>query len=353
MSPLGGWSGKKLMVFGNRFAIATLLEDIRGNELGIRFSSPKTGIVSEISLIFGFGLEDCYPSKPPIVRVGLQDDNGKGQPTDMFLSYHDETVDPIDYGGGWHKIAIPSVQVVAGKTYHIVVKKIESNCALCLDGLVTFTTMRPYYYGHNERCFYIPQTQTVDPLLTLERKDPQYKNEWLTFAQTPSFLVKFDDGTYYGQPYVSSHEHYVYGSSQVGQEFTGNGGVFNKLALWLMSSKQQPLDSLYASILCLDTQKYLLEKAKVANLKVPQYQWGTCYFPSLQLEQGLTYRLELKSPLSTLDKSWLLRSMYSYVAEGTYAYGGCYSMDGGKTWSKSFFADGKKTITDFPFILFE
>lgn len=345
------------MAAANFFSIGHLLEDLRADLVGVRFTAPMSGEVDEIQIKLGLG--EQRPTRDSLVKIGLQKDNGFEQPAGAFLSYTEVIIPPSEYHGTWRKTKIPPVAVQGQRPYHIVVEKVRSERTPVLFGLVQYPGRRPYFFPWNAVNRYIPKSQKVDARLALERYDRLHKC-WQPFAQGGSFLVHYTDGQHYGQPYTWAWASNLGKSANdrviaVAQEFEASGS-FDSLALWLMGSKTRPADSLYVSIFDLDNLVYILENEEVLTPEMwpatKQYFMWTRLALGPQIDLDGRYRLELRSlEGEQTDQCWFMSSSCASVPEGCYRNGARYSEDNGETWLEKPPHYTQPVYSDFPFIL--
>ena len=341
-------------MIGNKFYIGGLKEDFRGNKLGIRLSAPKTGLVNHLEFPLALGVEGGPPTVETSVKVGLQADNGFGQPTDVFLS--SSTLKILsEFGGGWRRIDVPAVEVTANKPYHIVLQKLTGDRALCLFGLI-IKTKPDICVNH-----FVPASQKVDVWHALEKPDPLH-GCWMAFPQGVAYLIKYNDGEYCGQPYTLGYlnslgQHSSGEVVAVAQEFQGKAGKVSKIQLLIERSAADPSDSLYLSIFDITSNSYILNSMSILDptwVAPKKYlAWTTCKFPEKTLTNH-TYRFELRSPNSKVlmpDACWYIRSCTSPVPQALYRGGAKYSVDNGNSWIDSPPHSLPKTYGDFPFIL--
>jgi len=336
---------------GNRFTIGTITEHVRAGKLpegvSYRFTSPKTAALKEVYWCKGWGTEGGAPELQPKYNVSIRPDT-RGIPSSTVLDQVNLGGGSLGEGYGWDKVVFPNSPLLeAGKIYHVVAYVTEWTNLTLHPRIVMFGVRLGGYFGAPDQPFVIPRSQVIDEGLRGAFYDRGIHKAWVPVAHTPIFVLHFADGSYHGQPYKEYRQYDLGYYVSVGQEFTPKRDVtVNSAFVHGRTAWSTPADKLYGSLFDKAAAGYLARNIVMTTPKIKSWGWCRAGFPApITLRSGRTYRLEIKSPLSSPSVSYEIKVVGAVIGGGNvtpgpearetiYENGAVFSRDGGVTWSK-------------------
>lgn len=260
----------------------------------------------------------------PSYRFGIETSTVDYLPTGTYVGGTSNYATATPTTTGWLNVTLPSqASLTAGTVYHVTVRynsgTISTSRYIALRRLGTLPNM------------FRPKENTIDPWLntifgtTIQDRDP-------------IFTLKYSDGTYEAMPYDTPTAHNIYGTNWFSERWAQSAyqtilGVNIPLAV-----SGTPSDSLYIVL------RNETNSQDIATITVPQtditttLQWYERYFAfPVNLMNGKTYKLILKSPSSTSSNYFICRSLLTGQS-GSLTYGGTSSVysasaDSGTSWT--------------------
>lgn len=338
------------LYFGNRCGATRLTEHARAGLLpegvSLRFTAPKTALLKTIGFMKNWGTEGIYPTVEPMFSVSLEEDV-KGVPSLNPISMI-ENLGGQPYGPGsvgWTRATFsepyPTIHEDEGLHLRFWVSKWMEKIhpKFLLMGL----SVRQFGFGSPDHCLVIPKSQQIDTALGGAMYDRRFHKAWVPINHTVAFTLEFEDGSYYGQPYVDRRDwglgiSETMGNCALAQEFNVPKTInVKRLAVMVRKAGTNPTDKLYASLKDLSTDEYVFHLVilEATELKT-HWRWAEAVARAT-LEKDRNYRLEITSPASKRENGYEVIVMRNYydspdIFATAHLNGGRYSYDAGQTW---------------------
>lgn len=315
--------------FGNYFdnglitgMTSTYLE--KGNQkASVRFTNFITGNVSSVTL-------SVSSNNPQKVTVGLQEDDGNGNPTGNWLNELgiNKTIIFRDLD---RTFTFPdNVMIEENKIYHIVIEPENNN---------TSTNIKIKHYQTNT-----PYQPFNPDNLDIYRPDLSINslffdgNQWIEQEKWPSFLVSFEDGQKIGQPYTLAAGWVIRGETWVGQTFIPSSDYHVSKIAFVVSKEGAPDQPLFYGIQ--DEKNNILSDGFF--IESEKLSWGKKWVEvdldeSVFFESEKLYRIYIYSSIPKGDEFYRVYG-HEYSFDFDTGYGELrhrltISHDSGKTWS--------------------
>jgi hypothetical protein len=274
-------------------------------------------------------------SAPPAYRFGIETSTATYLPSGTYVGGSSNYAVYTPTTTGWLNLTLPSpAPLTAGTVYHVTVRYDSGTI-----GSSNYIALRRM--GNFENNFRVSENK-IDPWLntifgtTIQNYDPV-------------FVLKYDDGTYEAMPYDTATAHNIYGTRWISEKWTQIGTqIVTGVNIPLMKTGTPP-DNLYVVL------RNETDSEDVATITISQADittslaWYEKYFDSpIQLINGKTYRIILKSPASTSSNYYTCRSL-STTLSGELTYDGTNSIYSESTNSGSSWTDTDKR--DLTYIL--
>lgn len=275
--------------YGNQFLVESTSNIGRLTSSNLRCSMRFTARASKT--VNSLRIYISERSSPPTYRFGIQTDSG-GNPSGTFLGYGNSA----PAGTGWRAINLSTpVNLTAGQVYHLVVQYQSGSIS-------------NYRYINIQRSSPLNLLYLYNNLPDLSANTMWYNgSSWSVQNYQPIYFLVFSDSTYEGNPSYTFTTEDIYANRYAGEKFTITGGdkTVSQIGFYVRRNLF-PLDNL--SVVLEDvTGGSIIEDAVLASpLGVgTSYSWKTYTFAtSHNLQNGRTYRIYLKSPLSAITGSY-------------------------------------------------
>lgn len=290
--------------YGNKFRVLATPSigamTTSGHKTSMRFTAQEQKTVTSIRVYLS-----QEQGNSPSYTYGLQADSS-GNPSGVFLSSN--TIKATSTG--WQTITLLSpVSVTAGTIYHLVVEPSGAPAANAYINVASTSILN----------YLIVKTQTTDPNSNTLFKAGASAS-WSQKNQQPIYELDYFDTTYEGNPFFGSQITTIQGKVWAGEKFTVTDGDKTVTAITFYVSRNAPgtpLDSLWVELRNVATDE-IIEDGPMPFLPIPPtstYVTKTYTFSTQQvLTNGSTYRIILKSPLSTASNAYLV---YRLVGQNT------------------------------------
>ncbi|MFH1188836.1 MAG: LamG-like jellyroll fold domain-containing protein [bacterium] len=316
--------------YGNQFLTTSINPSSSINndnrKLSYRFTAQSSKTVDRVSIY------QEASSGTSTFRVGIQVDDGSGNPSGTFLGSA-----TYSGGNGWNTINIsPDVDVTSGGTYHIVIERDSGSGS------------RQYRYSlpdNNITSYDNTDDVAMDVLWTANGG-----GSWIVQGWQPIYILQFTDGFSDGNPYYDSLQDdttytVIYGNQQFGENFTVTGGDKQVSALGFYVRKRSsgiPEDDLYATVYDMSLGEDIDSGVVVpAGAILQTFSWQSLHFAAnLTLTDGHQYRISLSSPNTTITNGYDIyvmqtanSSIYYNTGYGETLARYCRSTTGGSSWT--------------------
>ena len=302
----------------------------------LRFKAKNSKTVNSIRVYL-----EQEKGNSPTYRYGLQSDNN-GEPSGIWLgdnnlAYNEHQATST----GWQTITLnEGASLTINTTYHLVVRHLVGEIGGA--NAIELRQSDPNNFIHP----YDSSSNSSGNVLWSEDSG----NSWSVQGHQPIYVLDFSDATHEGNPYHESTVHDIYSNDGLTQTFcfgeqitiTGTDKMLSEVSFLVSENNQGPEDDLYITVYDV-TNSVQLESGIIAtdnDTINTEYKWVTYTFSSpIELITGNTYRAYLCSPLSYIQKHYLVRSVHhddiTELKEINYDGLNSYfiaSNDGGATW---------------------
>lgn len=273
--------------------------DVGTEKVSIRFTAQKNGTVEEVNI----EVEVTYATHQIDVEVGIQGDAG-GDPDGTFLGSQVKSYNANRTGTETVTLT-PSVTLVAGTTYHIVVSPTGAN--------------QPDATNYVEISYCEPLLNLI-PVSDVQESDINQNYlfyngvAWADLDKAPLYSLKFDDATYEGYPYggITYYGDAIYGNKYTGEIFTPSSEKMAAILETYVKKSGNPADSLYIKVeysdddgvtwtTAISTQVF----AEAADIAAA-YGWVSKQLSSLRFHPDYKYRIIFSSPNSVIAAAYSL-----------------------------------------------
>ncbi|MFA6410428.1 MAG: hypothetical protein WCW26_02515 [Candidatus Buchananbacteria bacterium] len=288
--------------WGNEFLVTQLGQtgdiDDSNKKVSLRFTARQSKLVNQIRVY------QASTSGLGTFRVGLQADNGSGQPSGTYLA----SGTYLNILNGWQSVTIsPNIALVKDKIYHIVISRQSGST-------------KAYRFSLPQNNFWT-YDNLADPNLNV-LWTTNGGTTWSVLAKTPIFVLRYTDNTFNGMPchnFITDNNSYsrIYGNRQRGQSFIYSGDDLEVSGASFYVRKRSasaPEDDLYVSLYSLsDNLELASSTLATASQITDSYSWQTANFAKTKiLTNGKEYRISLYSPLTSSNLAYDI-----YVMENT------------------------------------
>lgn len=211
--------------------------------LSVRFTSKYSGEVTNVVTYF-----QQDGSANPKLEVGLQADDGNGNPMGSWIS--DDSFGVLTNnrdGFAATELQNPAL-LEEGKIYHLVVKIPASTSApgteqtpLSRIPMIVYNTNMPYLPLNENKTDILWPDSAINTLY-FNGKVWREENHW------PLFAIKFDDGRSLGQPYSVAAPWIIHGPRHVGQTIIPSDTYLLEKFAFVVNSKGGSQDKLYYQV---------------------------------------------------------------------------------------------------------
>ena len=285
---------------GNRYCLS-LIPNIKIDSLSkkasLRFTSKRDVEVQKARVYFNVhGL-------PGDVRIGVQEDDGGGEPSGTYLGYQDVTVISKEK---WYVAALsPPVALSKDSVYHVVITPLNGYDA---DNHILVWMNEP----HNRM---YPYNQEPDDNLNSLYYDG---SSWSAQGKDPEFLLDLTNGEHIGITYNFPIRERIYGKFRIGEEFLvkRENCVVKKVSAYLKRGNRTtpPEDDLFVSIYDVTDSSWVVRNEKFCSPDDvgANYSWVDHQFKKGHiLEKGKTYRVFWQSPGTSLANKYEMNRINS------------------------------------------
>lgn len=263
--------------------------------------------------------------------VGIQDDDGSGEPSGTYLSSGTYNSSAI----GWQTINIsPAVELVASDVYHIVITRNSSADRRFLV-ISPKNNLTAYDNFLDDKQNYLYSTNSG--------------RRWTIPNRSPVYVIRHTDNTYEGTPYHTytdsdPNSALIFGSNQRGEVFSYDNKDKNLtgVAFYVRrSSYSYPEDDLYVGLYNITDNIVVATTTIATRTSISQsYYWRSIDLPETKtMYQGKEYRLYIYSPNTTQANAYrihVLENVDDPVLNGLNYYGTSArftsSSNGGSSW---------------------
>jgi len=283
---------------GNRYCLSVIYNikiDSLSEKASLRFTSKRDVEVQSAQIYFNvYGL-------PGDVRIGVQEDDGGGEPSGTFLGYQDVTVISKEK---WYVATLsPPVALSKNSVYHIVITPLSGYDA---DNYILIWVNYP-----NNRIY--PYDQEQDDNLNSLFYDG---DSWSVQDRDPEFILDLTSGEHIGITYNFFSDTEFYGEVKGGEEFLvkGNSCVVKGVSAYLKREPTIPEDDLFVSIYDITGSSWVVRDEKFCSPADvgTDYSWVDHWFKEGHvLEKGKTYRVFWESPGTSFANRYEMRSITS------------------------------------------
>ncbi|GAH03011.1 unnamed protein product, partial [marine sediment metagenome] len=255
-----------------------------------RFTAPLSKTVNSLWIY-----DNDAAGTSPIYRVGLQGDNN-GLPDGSWLNgnaYYDQ-----QFVGNWHESDIPNTALTADTIYHIVVEYASGTINGSNYGTVYQKTLGSGKWTNTIP--YDPRNLRDDAWMVHQDTGSGWFEQLSRMVQ---FLVEWDDGTTYGQPYSSTYgnqpdRYPIYGTQYTGVQFVLDKNYeFSSVKFKGLWDGVGTPSALYLSIYDVTNSTYIIQDQlwDEAISDVVQSQQTHELDSQISLYAGITYQMWLES----------------------------------------------------------
>ncbi len=277
--------------YGNTFLV-TVTSSIGAmtsinHKTALRFSAQESKTVTAVRVYL-----EAENGTSPSYRYGIQANAAGDFPSGSFLGSGSLTAT----SPGWKTISLsPSVNLVSGSTYHLVIEPVGSPTGSRNIALRRSTPLNNLYL----------KTNTVDSQAKTLLKTTA-TGAWTVQNFQPIYELDFSDGSFEGNPTESSSEISVFGSNFYGERFSFSGANKQASAIsFYVRRNGNPANNL-SVVLWDSTNNVLVEEGVLATpILATTYSYQTYTFSSPKtLISGRSYRIYLKSVGATNTNSY-------------------------------------------------
>ncbi|MFA5860012.1 MAG: carboxypeptidase regulatory-like domain-containing protein, partial [Elusimicrobiota bacterium] len=265
--------------------------DTANERVSYRFTAQVTGNITSVYVpIFS------VTGNPPAFYCGIQNDTS-GNPAEAWLTGSAPgTFDAT--ASGWQKVVLVSpANVTQGQVYHIVVEQVStapgtSNNIWLTSGL-DYTKVLPLY-------------NTLDANASSLRDSGT--GTWAVLnGKQPVYLVEYDNGSVYGNPWNTNTDTDIYDVVTTGWEFTLDNVAadisITTLEAYIQKVYDDSGDDLYYEIRDITSGSTVVKSGTFATeasfVLSSSYTWKSMDIsPALTLTKGKKYRITFSSPYS-------------------------------------------------------
>jgi len=289
---------------GNRYCF-TIIDNIKidflNEKASLRFTSKRDVEVQKARVYFNVhGL-------PGNVRIGVQEDDGGGEPSGTYLGYENVTVISKEK---WYVATLsPPVPLSKNSVYHIVLTPLSGYDA---DNHILVWMNNP-----NNRMY--PYDQEPDDNLNSLYYDG---GSWSVQDRDPEFMLDLTDGEHAGIPYTFPIRDQIYGEFRVGEEFiVKRENCFVKgVSAYLKRGNRttSPEDNLFVGIYDVTDSSWVIQDEKFCSPSDvgDSYSWVDHWFEKRHnLEKGKTYRVLWESPGTSSTNRYEMNRIISESAD--------------------------------------
>ena len=283
---------------GNRYCLSLIYNikiDSLSEKASLRFTSKRDVEVQKARVYFNvYGL-------PGDVRIGVQGDDGGGEPSGNYLGYQDVTVISKEK---WYVATLsPSVALNKNFVYHIVITPLSGYDP---DNYILVWVNYP-----NNRMY--PYDQEPDENLNSLFYD---EGSWSVQDRDPEFMLDLTSGEHIGITYNFFSHTEFYGKVRAGEEFLvkGKSCVVRVVSAYLKGGSTPPEDDLFVSIYDVTDSSWVVRDEKFCSPSdvVASYSWIDHWFKEGHvLEKGKTYRVFWESPGTSFANRYEMRRITS------------------------------------------
>jgi len=314
--------------FGNFFDNSLLigmthseLED--SNQIhSIRFTNKYDGEINNISI-------KLFTDSEREVIVGIQEDNGKGNPNGIWNSEESYLKSSVLPKQGSYSFELPkSFKVLKDEVYHIVIQlspdlsENENSENSNENGLDNSSFSVVHYKGNTPHQPFNPQDPDIywpdNQINSL-----QYNGEeWIILDKWPIYLLSYQDGKVDGQPYTLKAHWVVRENRPVGQAIIPHSDYKVSKFAFMVSKKGSPGDDLYYGIQ--DNDNKLLASgvfAKSSQLTTKASFIEVVLDEPINFNAGNLYRFFVYSPIPKGDDNYNLFGL-EFSLNNAPGYGG-------------------------------
>jgi len=313
-------------------------------KVSIRFKAELTGTITNAT-IYAF----AYNGQP-IVKVGLQQDDGTGNPIGWMNENTFGTLQ-LPATQGFRSVQLQHAMVVTkGLVYHLVVEPADSSFSGSA-AIFTYETNYPAQPSNPDDPDILWNDDALNVLM--------YDAGWHPVDKWPIFAVGYSDGSMTGQPYSLAAPWVVHASTYVGQMvMPASDYKVGKIAFSVslntssaLTAEDIPQDSLYYQIR--DSNNTILAQgtfAQPSQLSHLSQTWiEVTLTTAVTLKAGQLYRIFVLSPGSDPNNDYFFYG-YEFSLNNLGAYGGLQhqltlSTNGGTTWGDNKDADAMFKLT--------
>jgi hypothetical protein len=169
----------------------------------------------------------------PTYNIGIQADNGSGQPTGSYLLPSTSGT----FSVGWNSFPLTAVPLSANTVYHLVISPGASVNSSDFAVLITADPSNPQNI--------IPFNQVFDPAFN----NLTYSGSWGAQLGEPLFMVGYSDGSYLGNSYDHIGASQVFGPNEITEVFPPPPATttVNMVGTYFMKINSPP-DDLYCAL---------------------------------------------------------------------------------------------------------
>ena len=283
---------------GNRYCLSVIHSikiDSLTEKASLRFTSKRDVEVQKARVYFNvYGL-------PGDVRIGLQGDDGAGEPSGTYLGYQDVTVISKEK---WYVATLsPPVALSKNSVYHIAITPLSGYDE---DNYILIWVNYP-----NNRMY--PYDQEPDNNMNSLFYDG---DSWSVQDRDPEFTLDLTNGEHIGIPYNFLSNTEFYGEARAGEEFLvkRNSCVVKGVSAYLKRGPTPPEDDLFVSIYDVTDSSWVIRDEKFCSLGDVEtsYSWVDHSFKKGHaLEMGKTYSVFWESPGTSINNTYMMRSITS------------------------------------------
>jgi len=281
---------------GNRYCLSLIPNikiDSSSKKASLRFTSRRDVEVQKARVYFNVrGL-------PGNVRIGIQKDDGGGEPSGTYLGYQD--VDVISKEDWYVATLSPAVALGENSVYHVVISP--------LNGYDANNHILIWMNDPHNRMY--PYNQEPDDNLNSLYYDG---GSWSAQNKDPEFMLDLTNGEHIGITYNFFPDTHLYGEVRAGEEFLvkEKSCVVKGVSAYMKRGPTPPEDDLFVSIYDVTDSSWVVRDEKFCSPSDVggSYSWVDHWFKeSLVLEAGKTYRVFWESPSVCCPQ-------YSYMMKG-------------------------------------
>lgn len=273
---------------GNRYCLSLIYNikiDSLSEKASLRFTSKQDVEVQKARVYFNvYGL-------PGDVRIGVQEDDGEGEPSGTYLGYQNVTVVSKEK---WYVATLsPPIALSKNSVYHVVITPTTGYDA---DNYILVWVNYP-----NNKMY--PYDQEPDENLNSLFYDG---GSWSVQDRDPEFLLDLTSGEHIGITYNFLSHTQIYGKERAGEEFLvkGNSCVVKGVSAYLKRGTTLPEDDLFVNIYDVTDSSWVVRDEKFCSPSDVEadYSWVDHRFKEAHvLEKGKTYRVFWESPGTSSD----------------------------------------------------